>query len=653
MIKRYRLTSKSWVPITVAGQTADVWVEKNLKGSTDVILNHSEYVPTKRYGFSIFEKSGNKGYYSFVPKNQNDVLYARLLANNCELLLLVDVRDYNKAEVSKDNSSTTLLKAGETFTGDAIEVLNYGIVFVNVYSDVDSATDGLRIEGSIDCVAWRHSDVFSISGGSAKNFSINPYIKYMRVKYTNGASDQTVFELQTILKANSKPSSHRIQDSISTDDDAELVKAVLTGENPNGDFVNYGATKNGNFKVAVQEYGDTPSIDAFGKLRTSNPYTIFDSKQLHDKQPLFWDEIASGLATSTHNSIDSCVEMSVTASASDSVIRQTKQRFNYQPGKSQLILMTFQIPIVEGITARIGIFDGTGSGYLTPNNGIFFECDGDVSWNIAKNGSITESVIQDNWNVDPLDGTGPSGKTLDLDAAQILIIDYEWLGVGRVRVGFVIDGLIYYCHYFNHANDPTFDSVYMSTPNLPLRYSIETDGSNACTLNHICSTVMSEGGLEETGILRSVDTGTTPLAASVADTTYAVIGIRLKATYKDVTVRPEYFSMISETPDGFRWSIQLNPTIDDIFNYSDVLNSAIQKAIGVTANDITAEGLVIDSGYVPPGSVASGAEISRKIITALRLGATIAGVQDTLVLAVTPLGANAEIQASLTIRELL
>lgn len=431
------------------------------------------------------------------------------------------------------------------------------------------------------------------------------------------------------------------------------VAARLQALNDAGFVEDISCTNQGNLKVALQEYGDTPSIDAFDRLRVSAPYTIFDSKQLHDKQPLFWDESTGGSGSSTHNSVNAAVEMDVTASATDFVIRQTKQRFNYQPGKGQLAFMTFRCPDVEGITARVGMFDGQGANYLTPKNGIFFECGDALSWNIAKNGSITEAITQANWNFDKLDGTGFSGKTLDMDATQIIIIDYEWLGVGRVRVGFVIDGLIYYCHYFNHSNDSSFTSVYMSTPNLPLRYSIESDGNNAAQLDHICGTVMSEGGLEETGILRSIDTGTTHLDANTADTTYAVIGIRLKSAYLDVTVLPKFLSMIAETNDGFRWSLLLNPTISGTFTYTDVTNSALQKALGVTANDITDEGFVIDSGYVPAGAVQSGAEVSREIITALRLGSKIDGTQDEIVLAVTPLTAGADIQASLTVRELL
>jgi len=447
---------------------------------------------------------------------------------------------YLEGKVDDNNSTSATLTSGATFTGSATEVLKYGIIFINVKSDVASDTDGLIIEQSSDGVNWDHDDVYTVPAGVGKNYSINPYAKYIRVKYVNGSSNQSYFRLQTLLKGNSKPSSHRIQDEISTDDDAELVKAVITGIKENGDFVNFAATKQGNFKVAVNEYGDTPAIDAFDRLRISEPYTLFDSKQLHDKQPLFWSETSGGNATSVHLSADACVRMTVSANSADYVIRQTKQRFNYQPGKGMLIFMTFHGNESAGLTKRVGCFDGTGVNYFDPNNGIFFELNNNRSWNIAKNGTITETVPQSAWNVDKLDGTGSSLLTLNFDYPQIAIIDYEWLGVGRVRVGFVVDGIIRYCHYFNHANTSPFQTVYMSTPNLPLRYSIQTDGTTSGSLDHICSTVISEGGIEETGILRSVDTGTAHVDADVADTTYAILGIKLKNLYKDITVTPEF-----------------------------------------------------------------------------------------------------------------
>jgi hypothetical protein len=424
----------------------------------------------------------------------------------------------------------------------------------------------------------------------------------------------------------------------------------LLGTKPNGAQTYIGATNNSNLKVSIQEYGDTPAIDAFGRLRVSDPFTIFDSKQLHDKQPIFWDEELGGSATSTHVSADSNVEMTVTANAADYVIRQTKQRFNYQPGKSQLSFFTFQSPQVSGITCRMGMFDGTGVNNLDPHNGIFFECDGDISWNIAKDGTVAETATQANWNVDKLDGTGKSGIDLDVSATQIAIVDYEWLGVGRVRVGFVIDGIPYYCHDFNHANDPTFTSVYMSTPNLPLRYSIETDGTNGSTLRHICSTVISEGGVEKTGILRSLNTGTTAISTNSVGTVYPLISIRLKDAYKDVTVVPESINVMIATNDRYRWSLHINPTFAVAPTWTSLTNSAVEYAIGVGGADLlTNDGIVEASGYAS----SSSRESSEGLNTALRIGSDIGGTKDTLVLAITPLTSNMSSYGALNFRELL
>jgi hypothetical protein len=555
-----------------------------------------------------------------------------------------------EGHVCDGNSRTANLAADATFTGTWEDTIDYGTIIVGVIADKDSAVDGLKIQWSSDGVNVHDSDLYTIFQDQGKVFTLQPVRRYFRVVYTNGDSPTTSINIETTLRRYYvKPSSHRIQDSVVDQDDAELVKAVITGENPQGEFQNVQVSDNGNFKVNIAEFGDTPSIDAFGRLRVAEPFTLFDSKQLHDKQPLFWDEEIGGVGTSTHNPINASVEMAVTASSSDYVIRQTKQRFNYQPGKSQLAFLTFYAPPSGNSVKRIGLFDGTGVDYMTPNNGIFFEIDGTISVNIAKNGVVTESVAQANWNVDKLNGSGSSGKTLDLNAPQILVIDYEWLGVGRVRIGFVIDGLVYYVHYFNHANDSAFDSVYMSTPNLPLRYDIQGNGDGVDQLDHICSTVISEGGLEKTGILRSADTNAVHVDATSVDTTYAIVGVRLKESYKDVTILPESLSVINENNDAFRWSLCLNPTIAGTFTYSDLTSSAVQTARGADTNTVSDEGIVIASGYASVDTQTANQQLQ----TALILGSMIDGDRDQLVLCVTPLSAGADIHASLSFRELI
>ncbi len=132
--------------------------------------------------------------------------------------------------VSTENSTMTPLLAGATYQGSSVDTLDYALIFITVFSNVGSATDGLVTEISSDGIVWRDGDVFTVPAGSEKTYSFQPNKRYFRVKYTNGGTIQGIFDLQTVLKKNnSKASSHRIQDPIVDEDDAELMKSVLTG----------------------------------------------------------------------------------------------------------------------------------------------------------------------------------------------------------------------------------------------------------------------------------------------------------------------------------------------------------------------------------------------------------------------------------------
>lgn len=390
---------------------------------------------------------------------------------------------------------------------------------------------------------------------------------------------------------------------------------------------------------------DSPSIDGFGRWRTSEVTTLLDSKQLWDSDPLFWDDgqTAGAGTTSTHSVARASTTMLVANATAGTRVRQTFQRFNYQAGKSHLVLMT-------------GILDRTGGGagivrrfgYFDASNGIFLE-DDEGTINLVHRTSVSgapvdNQVARASWNLDPMDGTGPSGVNLDFSKAQILFVDMEWLGVGRVRAGFVVAGKVYYAHEFLHAN--LLDSVYMSNPNLPLRWEISNDGTGVeSTLEHVCGSVMTEGGVQETGMRRARSTSGTHVDADVADTLYAVIGIRQKSTHLNSVVTLAGVSMVTETNDAFEWQLRLNPTVAGVFTYADETNSAVQTAQGVTANTVSG-GYLLDSGW----SVAAGVASAERLITRT-LGSSIAGTPDTIVLCVRPLSNGADIQGTLMWRE--
>ena len=392
----------------------------------------------------------------------------------------------------------------------------------------------------------------------------------------------------------------------------------------------------------IRRAGD-PHLDAFGRDRTTSPLTLFDSKQIFDNEVIFWDDQeVSGTGTgSTHSTDTASTELAVGTVAGKRV-RQTFRRFNYQPGKSQYVLMTGILAITgsSGVDKRLGIFDD--------DNGLYFRvADGVVSVGVrsSASGSVVDTEVpQANWNMETLENTlGLGVTTLDMDKTQIFVIDFEWLGTGRVRFGFYIDGEVRYVHQFNHANIET--EVYMSTPNLPLRYEIEADGTGAASVvKHICSTVITEGGQDDTGIDHYLSNADTHVDADVVGVIYALVGVKLKAAFSGVDARPLHISALADTNNTFEWLLILNPTVAGVFTYGDEAGTPFQAARGALANTVT-NGTILAGGYVERRG-----DIEVHISSQVALGEDIDGTQHEIVLCVRPLSSNLNIFGGLTMR---
>ena len=386
---------------------------------------------------------------------------------------------------------------------------------------------------------------------------------------------------------------------------------------------------------------DTPSIDAFGRLRVSEVTSVLDIKQLGHKDPLFIDEELNGGATSVYE--NSGTTMS-TSSSGDWVVRQTYQRAFYQNGKSQQLFFTFtNFQPETNILKRVGYYT---SNFTSPYNdnfdGLFLSSEGGTIYtNVYLNGVIVEKTAQADW-VDPLDGTGKSGITIDWSKSQILLVDFEWLGVGRVRWNLVIDGMIYHFHSTNNANN--IEGVYMLSPNKPMRWEIRQTGAGSGSFSHICSTVGTEGSINRLGVERSVNTDGIHIDANSVGTKYAVIGIRLNETGLDSVVDVLRFNLLGLTNDNYYWELHLNPVFNTPPTWSGLNNSGLDYFLGQSI--LTSDGVILDSGYAVSRTVSSD-----EIDNALRLGADINGVSDYIVLMVSPLSINLDVHGSLTYRE--
>lgn len=355
---------------------------------------------------------------------------------------------------------------------------------------------------------------------------------------------------------------------------------------------------------AVNLSFDATSYDSFGRFRISNPFTLFDSQFRYGDNTSKWNQSTSGGTSVSHASNESSMLLTVNGTSGDSVIRETKRVFNYQPGKSLLILNTFVMaPLHEEIRQRVG--------YFGSQNGIYFEADGTFLNLILRKytsgvvDDTTEKINQTAWNGDRLDGSNsshnPSGLLLDPTKAQIFWCDVEWLGVGSVRAGFVIDGKFIVCHTFHHAN--IFDKVYMTTATLPVRYEIAATGTvgGTHTMRQICSTVISEGGFASTSRSRSASSDLGGVSISQTNIT-PIISIRLKSTRLDSVVFPSRGDLYGYETKPYKWVVIVGGTLSNASTLTWVdtgSTSSVEYCINATT---ISGGTVIDQGIFVGGT---------------------------------------------------
>lgn len=385
----------------------------------------------------------------------------------------------------------------------------------------------------------------------------------------------------------------------------------------------------------------TAATDAFQRVRVSEIETIIDVQSQYDKQPLIFNEAVANGGALTHDPDASSVLMTTTSTTGSLALRQTKRYLPYQPGKSQIILVTFTLAALQaGLVQEIG--------YGDDEDGIFLRTEGTALTLVQRSSTsgavVNEAIAQADWNTDAFDGSGPSSITLDPTKSQILVIDLEWLGVGLVRVGFNIHGRTFYAHGFPHANlEP---NVYMATANLPVRWKIEnTGGAGAATLRAICCTVGSEAGFENT---RAFPFTTSTPVAGIGSVTNAspvpLLAIRPALTFNGKTNRinpklTEFQAIAFNAPVVV--TLLYNPVItggtwDAVDGNSTIeANSTVASFSGGTAVKTLVIPAEAGGGNRVPGSAVGG------LFSELTLALDIAGTQaDTLLLTAQRIGPN-------------
>lgn len=358
-------------------------------------------------------------------------------------------------------------------------------------------------------------------------------------------------------------------------------------------------------------------LDAFARLRVSNPATIFDSQQIHVESNDYTTQLTGG-ATKTYVANESCVHLTVGTAQNDQAVRQTKRVMPYQPGKSMLIFNTFVFN-----TPKVGLRQR--SGYFDIDNGIYLENNGNTNYLVLRSsvsGSVVErKVAQADWNGDKFDGFGLSANqpdrtagqpTLDLTKANIMWMDIEWLGVGDVRVGFVVDGTPIVAHTFHNDNRNT--TVYMQTACLPLRYEITnvTAQPSSSTMKQICSTVISEGGYTLKGRIHGCGRGFTiaeGTALTNAGTEYPLIAFRLREGRKYSVAIPNLYQMYVSSNATISYRIWIGAEVDGGVWQHRPDNSSVEFNVGITSATYTNAELVQGGFVTSNASIQSGTDL--------------------------------------------
>jgi hypothetical protein len=419
---------------------------------------------------------------------------------------------------------------------------------------------------------------------------------------------------------------------------------------------------------------DNTSYDAFGRQRVSEPFTLGDYKHLYAVDPNFLDSVSGTGSTVTFIANQAAARLQTGIGSTAYSIHQTKFYHHYQPGKSQLIFSSFNFYAPQqNATKRTGYFDDRDGIFLeqvglSTSDGINAGI-GTYNWVIRTftSGIATETRIpQSQWNKDKCDGTGTSGFNADFTKTQLAFIDFQWLGVGRVRCGFAHDGKLITAHEFYHSNNnPT---VYISNPNLPVRCEIRNTAVGVgASFDQICSTVASEGGYVESGIDFAYTMTTTRTTPTPAGTEFPLVAIRLKNTFQGypnrISVRLNNLSIHCETNSIIYKIIKL-PSSAYIGNAGTLTwtsasnNSGVEVCVDATTYS---DGDVFASGYVPSGAsqnslspVASGTlSAAKKNIIVQNIDSSNSEIYAVIIRTITTTGnAVAQVAAALQWREI-
>lgn len=493
-----------------------------------------------------------------------------------------------------NNNSTTI---ASNFTGTSTETTGYTNLIITIKSNIDSSAGGIVIFFSSDNITFTSYYTDTYFSNTTYNRTFKIINKYYKISYTSPPTPSSL-SITSFLDTNSSDTAVQIANDI-------------------------------------YSTGNDSMHDAFGKLRVTYPTTLLDNKfpssagtDDFKKNNMMDCYKSTGLTSFTYGNS----KVILTATGTGTATSQSRKYCVYQPGKSILILLSGVInasPNAVNCTTRLGYFDN--------NNGLFFQYSNNTMSVVLRNSGASDTVInQSDWNIDKMDGTGISSISLDFTRAQLYIIDFEWLSVGRIRFGFYLFGKINYCHQITNLNSLT--APYMLSPNLPIRYEIVSTSDATGSLVQICTTVISEGGYTPIGRAFSVGTDPNTSGLPVSTTEVPVIAITGRTTYYHENILPTSFTIMDIANNNgylYRFRLYLSPTgASSPLNGATVVNVGDNSIVSYAVSGLTipAGSIIVDQGYFYGRGIVSFISLSDVFTNIIQITSNIDNVRDVLLL---------------------
>jgi hypothetical protein len=369
-----------------------------------------------------------------------------------------------------------------------------------------------------------------------------------------------------------------------------------------------------------------------------------DLKTLDVDRPLLIETTGTGTNTFAVN------QNTLSVTAGQYEIRQSKRFSHYFSGKSQMVEMTNRNFHPEAnVIKRFGYFSSNAvAPYDTSKDGIFLESDGTTIRLITSRlGTETLNLPITGWS--GYANLAEYQTPANWDRFTVVVFDFLWLGGAVLRLWIKNSKGFTLAHIFEYAGSATADSVFIASPNQPIRHEIRsTTGTGSFT--DVCSQVSTEGTISQSGLSRSVNSGFTGIVVATIGVTYPLKAIRKQSTRRDITAEIAGTQvLVTSNTDFLLWTLQLNPTFSAPFTYTPVANSAIEEGTGNGSITITTPGTIIESGYVGSSAVADNGILNDNFLS--YFGGTLNNTMDIMCLCVTPLTATITVYADLDYKE--